>query len=52
MGDPAVFAKYSSEELEAIQWDSLEEELSRAAQYNVIKDYEALNAIYTAAKRR
>ncbi|CAM5306519.1 hypothetical protein ATER59S_00788 [Aquamicrobium terrae] len=52
MGDPDVFAKYSPEELDAIQWDSLEEELSRATQYNVIKDYDALNAIYTAAKRR
>jgi spermidine/putrescine transport system substrate-binding protein len=52
MGDPAVFAKYSAEELDAIQWDSLEEELSRTTQYNVIKDYDALNAIYTAAKRR
>ncbi|MEL6476762.1 MAG: PotD/PotF family extracellular solute-binding protein [Pseudomonadota bacterium] len=51
MGDPAVFAKWSEDELDAIQWDSLEEEMSRSVEYDVVASYDALNAAYNAAKR-
>ncbi|MBT4891012.1 MAG: extracellular solute-binding protein [Rhodospirillales bacterium] len=51
MGDPKVFAKYSSEELDAIQWDSLSEEMSRSLDYDVVASYDELNTLYNAAKR-
>ena len=51
MADPEVFAQYSKEELDAIQWDSLEEEMARSMQYDEIASWGDLNAIYAAAKR-
>ena len=51
MGNPDCFNLFTKEELDAIQWDSLEEELSRALDYQVIPDYDALIDIYTAARR-
>jgi len=51
MGDPALFNKYTKDELDAIQWDSLQEEMSRSLDYEVVASYDALNEIYNAAKR-
>ena len=51
MGNPETLALFDADELDAIQWDSLEEELSRALDYQVIPDYDALIDIYTAARR-
>ena len=51
MGDPEVFAKFDEEELDAIQWDSLEEEMSRSLDYQVVASYNELNKLYNAAKR-
>ncbi len=51
MGDPAVFEKFDSDELDAIQWDSLEEEMARSLDYQVVSSYDTLNEIYNAAKR-
>ncbi|MHC0053578.1 ABC transporter substrate-binding protein [Actibacterium sp. D379-3] len=51
MGNPEVFAQWDSDELDAIQWDSLPEEMSRSVEYDVIADYDKLMEIYTAAKR-
>ncbi|MEM9139755.1 MAG: spermidine/putrescine ABC transporter substrate-binding protein, partial [Pseudomonadota bacterium] len=51
MGDPAVFAKWDTDELDAIQWDSLEEEMARSVEYDVVSSYDALNTAYNAAKR-
>lgn len=51
MGDPKVFEKYDAEELDAIQWDSLEEEMARSLDYQVVSSYDKLNEIYNAAKR-
>ncbi|MFK7889989.1 MAG: PotD/PotF family extracellular solute-binding protein [Granulosicoccus sp.] len=51
MGDSAVFDKFDSEELDAIQWDSLGEEMSRSLDYQVVASYDELNKIYNAAKR-
>lgn len=51
MGDPKVFEKYDSDELDAIQWDSLGEEMSRSLDYQVVESYDKLNEIYNAAKR-
>ncbi|MEM8570739.1 MAG: PotD/PotF family extracellular solute-binding protein [Pseudomonadota bacterium] len=51
MGDPDVFAKWDSTELDAIQWDSLAEEMDRSVEYQVVASYEELSQIYNAARR-
>ncbi|MEL6217614.1 MAG: PotD/PotF family extracellular solute-binding protein [Pseudomonadota bacterium] len=51
MGDPAVFALWDGDELDAIQWDSLEEEMARSVEYEVVASYDELSTIYNAAKR-
>ena len=51
MANPKVFSKFSSDELDAIQWDSLGEEMSRSLDYEVISSYDQLIEIYSAAKR-
>lgn len=51
MGDKAVMSRFTAEELDAIQMDSLEEEMSRAIDYKVITSYDALIDIYTQARR-
>lgn len=51
MGNPEVMAKFDEEELDAIQWDTLEEEMSRSLDYQVVASYDALNELYNAAKR-
>jgi spermidine/putrescine transport system substrate-binding protein len=51
MGDPACFELFSSEELDAIQWDTLEEEMANAAEYDINPDYAAMYDLYAAAKR-
>jgi spermidine/putrescine transport system substrate-binding protein len=51
MGNKEVFDLFSSEELDAIQWDSLEEELSNTVDYQINPDYDAMNKIYNEAKR-
>ena len=43
--------KFDKEELDAIQWDSLGEEMSRSMDYQVVASYDELNAIYNAVKR-
>lgn len=52
MGDPETAKLWDSTELDAIQWDSLSEELARSADFSIVPDYDALLKIYTAAKRR
>ncbi|MFT5274947.1 MAG: spermidine/putrescine transport system substrate-binding protein [Saprospiraceae bacterium] len=51
MGNSDVFTKFDKTELDAIQWDSLEEEMNRSVDYQIVTDYERLNTIYNAAKR-
>ena len=51
MADPEVFAKFSPEELDAIQWDSHDEELARSVEFGVVADEAELTAIYLAARR-
>jgi spermidine/putrescine transport system substrate-binding protein len=51
MGNPECFELFSAEELDAIQWDSLEEEMARSAEYDIVPDYDAALDIMTAAKR-
>ncbi|MCB6179326.1 PotD/PotF family extracellular solute-binding protein [Rhodobacter sp. Har01] len=51
MGNPDCFALFTPEELDAIQWDSLEEEMARSAEYDIVPDYDAALDLMTAAKR-
>jgi spermidine/putrescine transport system substrate-binding protein len=51
MGNPECFKLFSKEELDAIQWDSLEEEMARSIEYDIVPDYDKLLDIMTAAKR-
>ena len=51
MGNSACFDLFSKEELDVIQWDSLEEEMARSAEYDIVPDYDKLLDIMTAVKR-
>jgi spermidine/putrescine transport system substrate-binding protein len=51
MGNPKCFELFTPDELEAIQWDSLDEEMSRCVEYDIVPDYDKLLDLMTAAKR-
>jgi spermidine/putrescine transport system substrate-binding protein len=51
MGDPAVLGAFDADELDAIQWDSLEEEMARSQDYDINPDYAEMYDHYSAAKR-
>jgi spermidine/putrescine transport system substrate-binding protein len=51
MGSKEVMAAFSKEELDAIQWDSLEQEMASSVDYDINPDYAAMYEIYSAAKR-
>ena len=46
-----VLNKFNKDELDAIQWDSLAQEMDRSLDYQVVSSYDKLNDIYNAAKR-
>jgi spermidine/putrescine transport system substrate-binding protein len=51
MANPDCFSLFTPEELDAIQWDSLEEEMARSVEYDIVPDYDKLLDIMSAAKR-
>jgi spermidine/putrescine transport system substrate-binding protein len=51
MGSQEVFKLWNKEELDAIQWDSLTEEMDRCLEYDQVTSYDELIKIYSAAKR-
>ncbi len=51
MGSADVLSAFDSDELDAIQWDSLEEEMARSEDYNINPDYAEMYEHYSAAKR-
>ena len=51
MGTEDVMAKFDTDELDAIQWDTLAEEQERSLEYQVVASYDKLIELYTAAKR-
>lgn len=51
MGASATFDLFDKDELDAIQWDSLQEEMARSLDYDVVKSYDQLYELYNAAKR-
>ncbi|WP_029011344.1 ABC transporter substrate-binding protein [Azospirillum halopraeferens] len=51
MGNPACFNLFTKEQLDAIQWDSLEEEMARSVEYDIVPDYDRALDLMNAAKR-
>ena len=51
MGNPDCFKLFTKDELDAIQWDSLDEEMARSVEYDVVPDYDKLLEIMNSAKR-
>jgi len=51
MGDPAVMGAFSRDRLDAIQWDTLAQDIARCAPYAIAPDYPALHARLIAARR-
>ncbi len=51
MGDPETMALFDEEELDAIQWDTLPEEMARSVEFDSMPDYDELIQIYTAIRR-
>lgn len=52
MGNPDCFKLFTKEELDAIQYDTLEEEMSRSVAYNIVPDYDKAHDLMTEAKRQ
>ncbi|MGE0022946.1 MAG: PotD/PotF family extracellular solute-binding protein [Hyphomicrobium sp.] len=51
MGNPKCFELFTKDELDAIQWDSLEEEMTGSVEYDIVPDYDKLLDIWNAAKK-
>jgi spermidine/putrescine transport system substrate-binding protein len=50
MLEPSVLAQFSAAHLDAMQWETLEDDLSRCAQYRVVPDYKRLRSVLRAAR--
>ena len=51
MANPDCFKLFSKDELDAIQWDTLDEEMARSVEYDVVPDYDTLLELMNSAKR-
>lgn len=51
MSDPELLARFSAEELDALQWDEFDERIANAVEFDIVPDYERLYDIYSAAMR-
>ena len=51
MGMPEVFERFTAHELDAIQWDGLEEDVARCADYDLMPDHAALLPLLRKAVR-
>ncbi len=51
MIQPEVLAKFSKEELDAMQFDTLDERLAAATEFDIVPQYDKLYDLYTAAVR-
>ncbi len=52
MGNPAVMERFTNTELDAIQWDTLAEDIARCVEYDLIPDHERLAALLESAIKR
>ena len=46
-----MFAEFDRRELDAIQWETLDDDLSRCADFDINPDYAAMHPIYAAVKQ-
>ncbi|PJF08538.1 PotD/PotF family extracellular solute-binding protein [Pseudorhodobacter sp. MZDSW-24AT] len=51
MANPDLMARFSTEELAAIQWDEFDERIANAVEFDIVPDYDRLYDIYSAAMR-
>ena len=51
MSQPEVFNKFKKNELNCFQWETLEEDMNRSVDYQVVPDNDLLTSIYNEAKR-
>ena len=51
MGSADVMAQFDKDELDAIQWDTLAEEMANSTDYDINPDYAEMYDIYSATKR-
>jgi spermidine/putrescine transport system substrate-binding protein len=51
MGSKEVLDSFDKDELDAIQWDTLEEEMANSSDYDINPDYAEMYDLYSAAKR-
>ena len=51
MGTPELFQRFTARELESIQWDDLEEDVARCADYDLMPDHAALLPLLRDAVR-
>ncbi|MEM9048485.1 MAG: PotD/PotF family extracellular solute-binding protein [Pseudomonadota bacterium] len=51
MSQPDLFAKFSSEQLKAMQWEEFEERIGNAVEFDIVPQYDRLYDIYSAAVR-
>ena len=51
MAQPEVLAKFSKEQLAALQWDEFEERIGNSVEFDIVPGYDRLYDIYAAAVR-
>jgi spermidine/putrescine transport system substrate-binding protein len=51
MGADEVLAKFDRRELDALQWETLDADLTRCADFDINPDYSAMHPIYAALKQ-
>ena len=51
MAQPAVLAKFTKQQLAAMQWDEFDERIAHSVEFDIVPDYDRLYDIYAAAIR-
>ena len=51
MAQPEVLAKFTRQQLAALQWDEFEERIANSVEFDIVPDYDTLYDIYAAAIR-
>jgi spermidine/putrescine transport system substrate-binding protein len=51
MAQPEVLAKFTREQLSALQWDEFDERIANSVEFDIVPDYDRLYDIYAAAIR-
>jgi len=51
MAQPQVLSKFSKAQLDALQWDTFDERIAKAVEYDIVPGYDRLYDLYSAAIR-